>query len=162
MKTVMDDTGAALGVEAVYRSIHPALWRALYSYTADREIASDSESEAFAQALRARTEIVDVAAWVWRTAFLIAAGMMAARPRANPLSARSDQPADPVGSIAEFIGLLGGLSDQQRACVVLRHVGGLDTSAIATALNTTTTTVRVQLHRAHGSLRRSLKEAEHG
>ena len=162
MRTVRDDTGSALEVETVYRSIHLALWRALYAYTADRDIASDSESEAFAQALRARTEIVDVAAWVWRTAFLIAAGMMAARPQANPLSARSDRPADPVGSNAEFIALLGGLSDQQRACIILRHVGGFDASAIATALNTTTTTVRVQLHRAHGSLRRSLKEAECG
>jgi DNA-directed RNA polymerase specialized sigma24 family protein len=64
---------------------------------------------------------------------------------------------------AEFLSLLGGLSDQQRACVVLRYVGGLGAPAIATCLNTTTTTVRVQLHRAHRTLRQRLgEEAGHG
>jgi DNA-directed RNA polymerase specialized sigma24 family protein len=41
-------------------------------------------------------------------------------------------------------------------------MGGMDTAAIAAALNTSATTVRVQLYRAHRSLRETLKEAEHG
>jgi RNA polymerase sigma factor (sigma-70 family) len=73
-----------------------------------------------------------------------------------------DAASEPVGSSAEFDSLLGGLTGQQRACVVLRFVGGMDTPAIASALNTSTTTVRVQLHRARAVLRRTLKGADHG
>jgi RNA polymerase sigma-70 factor (ECF subfamily) len=149
-------------VEAVYRSIHPVLWRALLAYTADRELASDAESEAFAQALRRGGEIVDVAAWVWRSAFAIATGMRTARANVRPMTARSDSASAAPASAAEFVSLLGGLSGQQRACVVLRYAGGMDIAAIAEALNTSATAVRVQLHRAHGSLRKTLKEAEHG
>jgi RNA polymerase sigma-70 factor, ECF subfamily len=149
-------------VEAAYRSIHPVLWRALLAYTADREMASDAEAEAFAQALRRGDEITDVAAWVWRSSFAIAAGMLQSRARTAPLAVTFDGVAEPSESAAEFVSLLGGLSGQQRACVVLRYVGGMDAAAIAAALNTSATTVRVQLHRAHGSLRRTLKEADHG
>jgi len=44
----------------------------------------------------------------------------------------------------------------------LRHVGGFTSTEIAELLDTSPTTVRVQLHRAHGSLRRSLMESQHG
>ncbi len=45
-------------VEAVYRSLHPRLWRSLLAFTGDAELASDAEAEAFAQAL-GRGEAVD-------------------------------------------------------------------------------------------------------
>ena len=61
-------------VEAVYRSVHPRLWRSLLSYTGDAELASDAEAEAFAQVLRRGDAVDDVAAWVWRSAFRIAVG----------------------------------------------------------------------------------------
>ena len=59
-------------VEAVYRSVHPRLWRSLLSYTGDAELASDAVAEAFAQVLRRGDAVDDVAAWVWRSAFRIA------------------------------------------------------------------------------------------
>jgi RNA polymerase sigma-70 factor (ECF subfamily) len=158
----MDGDEHVVRVEAVYRSIHPMLWRALLAYTADRETASDAESEAFAQALRRGGEVADVASWVWRSAFTIAAGMLAAKAKVRPLVVASDGASEPAASAVEFASLLGGLSGQQRACMVLRYMGGMDTAAIAAALHTTATTVRVQLHRAHRSLRETLKEAEHG
>ena len=65
-------------------------------------------------------------------------------------------------SLAEFLSLLGPLSDQQRACIVLRYAAQLNTAGIAAALGTSEGTVRVQLHRAHTTLRRTLKEADHG
>lgn len=139
-------------VEDAYRSIHPVLWRALLAYTADREMASDAESEAFAQVLRRGDEVVDVASWVWRSAFAIARGMRAVHGRSTVRAVVPDRATEPSGSGAEFIGLLVGLSEQQRACVVLRHSAGMDIAAIATALNTSAGTVRVQLHRAHTSL----------
>jgi len=149
-------------VEAVYRSIHQRLWRALVAFTMDREMASDAEAEAFAQVLRRGDAVLDVAAWVWRSAFAIAAAMLADRARQRPLAAVPEDVVEPEASAIDFDSLLCGLSGQQRACVVLRYVGGMDAPAIATALNTSAATVRVQLHRARAVLRGTLKEAHHG
>jgi RNA polymerase sigma factor (sigma-70 family) len=59
------------------------------------------------------------------------------------------------------LGLLGDLSPQQRACVALRYVGGYTSNEIGDLLATNAGTVRVQLHRAHATLRRTITEAEH-
>jgi DNA-directed RNA polymerase specialized sigma24 family protein len=155
---MMDGVEGVVRVESVYRSIHGRLWRALWSFTGDREVASDAEAEAFAEVLRRGDAVDDVSGWVWRSAFRIAAGLLAERSRPVPSTAVSEETSGP-GSVAEFLGLLGGLSSQQRACVVLRYVGDLSAGEIGGVLGTSAATVRVQLHRAHGSLRRSLKEA---
>ena len=63
--------------------------------------------------------------------------------------------------MTEFLGLLGGLSRQQRACVALRYVGGYTPVEIGGLLGTSAGTVRVQLSRAHALLRDSITEAEH-
>ena len=81
----MDRVQDPTRVEAAYRSIHPSLWRALLAYTGDREVASDAESEAFAQVIRRGDEVIDVGAWVWRSAFAIAGGMLAGRAKARPV-----------------------------------------------------------------------------
>jgi RNA polymerase sigma-70 factor (ECF subfamily) len=147
-------------VEAVYRSVHPRLWRSLLSYTGDAELASDAEAEAFAQVLRRGDAVDDVAAWVWRSAFRIAAGLLAARSRPDDL--RPSEASTPArGSVTEFLGLLADLSPQQRACIALRYVGGYTSSEIGELLGTTAATVRVQLHRAHAALRQTIREAEH-
>src|SRR5262245_53877935 len=77
-KGTMGDHGGECRVEAAYRAVHPRLWRALLAFTGDAELASDAESEAFAQVLRRGDAVDDVAAWVWRSAFRIAAGLLAA------------------------------------------------------------------------------------
>ena len=146
-------------VESVYRIEHPRLWRALVSFTGDTDVASDAESETFTQALRRGEAIEDVRAWVWRSAFLIAKGMLAER---RPDGGAPDHVAETAGSLAEFLALLQDLSDQQRACVVLRYVGGFRAGEIAKLLGTTANTVRVQLNRAHTSLRTSLREDDDG
>ena len=147
-------------VEAVYRSVHPRLWRSLLSYTGDAELASDAEAEAFAQVLRRGDAVDDVAAWVWRSAFRIASGLLAARSRSNGL--RPAEGCDATdGSVAEFLGLLAELSPQQRACVALRYVGKYTSPEIGELLGTSAGTVRVQLHRAHAALRHTITEAEH-
>lgn len=156
----MGDVSAQNRVETVYRSVHPRLWRSLLSYTGDAELASDAEAEAFAQVLRRGDAVEDVAAWVWRSAFQIASGLLAARSPSN-----DPQPAEgltsPTGSVAEFLGLLADLSPQQRACVALRYVGEYTSPEIGELLGTSAGTVRVQLHRAHDALRQTIMEAEH-
>ena len=141
-------------VEAAYRATHTRLWRALVAFCGNEELASDAESEAFAQALRRGTAIKDPERWVWRASFHIARGLLAERSRLR-VPAVSD-PAEPASS-AEFLSLLGSLSDQQRACVVLRYAGQLTPAEIADVLGTSSGTVRVQLHRAHANLRTAIK-----
>lgn len=148
-------------VEAAYRAIHPRLWRALLSFTGDADLASDAESEAFAQAIRRGDDIEDVQAWVWRSSFKIAAGMLARRPasRQPPVEEHSIDPAP----LSEFLALLDGLSTQQRAITSLRYVGGFTPTEIAELLDTSPGAVRVQLHRAHTTLRATLgKEQRDG
>jgi RNA polymerase sigma-70 factor, ECF subfamily len=147
-------------MEAVYRSLHPRLWRSLLAYTGDAELASDAEAEAFAQVLGRGDADDDVAAWVWRSAFHIASGLREARSRSNGLGPAEGSMAA-TGSVTEFLGLLADLSLQQRACVALRYVGGYTAPEIGELLGTSAGTVQVQLHRAHAALRDTIMEAEH-
>lgn len=141
-------------VEEAYRHHHARLWRALLSYCGgDATVASDAESEAFTQALGRGDAIDDVGAWVWRSAFRIADGMLQRRGRRAPVDA-VEHGLD--ASLAEFLALLGNLSAQQRQCVVMRYVGGHTPAEIADIIGTTPGTVRVQLHRAHAQLRTEL------
>ena len=156
----MDAMGDQDRVEAVYRSVHPRLWRSLLSYTGDAELASDAEAEAFAQVLRRGEAVDDVEAWVWRSAFRIASGLLEARSSPADLGPGSGSTPS-TGSVAEFLGLLAELSPQQRACVALRYVGEYTSGEIGELLGTSAGTVRVQLHRAHVILRRTIMEAEH-
>jgi RNA polymerase sigma factor (sigma-70 family) len=144
-------------VEAAYRVIHPRLWRALVSFTRDAELASDAESEAFTQALRRGDGIDDVEAWVWRSAFKIAAGMLARREPSGVMPDR--RVVDPT-PLSEFLSLLDGLSAQQRAIAALRYIGGFTPAEIAAVLDTSPGSVRVQLHRAHAALRTTLEKEQ--
>ncbi len=144
-------------VEAAYRTIHARLWKALLAFTGDAELASDAEAEAFAQVLRRGGAVDDVEAWVWRSAFRIASGLLASRA---PNPSAVDRSVSPTQSMTEFLDLLGGLSAQQRACVALRYVGGYKPVEIGELLGTSAGTIRVQLSRAHAVLRDLLREAE--
>jgi RNA polymerase sigma factor (sigma-70 family) len=143
-------------VEAVYRAVHPKLWRSLLAVGGDRELASDAESEAFAQALRRGDAIDDVERWVWRSAFRILNGLLAARRRPIPFDAPSLLQAVTVD--AEFLALLSDLTVQQRQIVVLRYIGQFTAPEIAEVLDSSAGSVRVQLHRAHNALRSALTE----
>ena len=143
-------------VEAVYRSAHPKIWRALLAVAGDPDLASDAESEAFAQALRRGEAIDDVERWVWKSAFRILDGLLAARRRPAPIDHDPTPMIDAVD--AEFLAMLGDLTTQQRQIVVLRYVGQFNAAEIADVLDSSAGSVRVQLHRAHATLRDSLTE----
>lgn len=152
-------------VEAVYREHHVRLWRSLLAYTGDADLASEAAAETFSQAVARGTELRDPAAWIWRSAFKIAGGIMSER------RARSeDQPIDEVLDLVagemsfstfplvEFVDSLMDLPNQRRAVVVLRYAGGFSAPEIAELLGTSANTVRVQLHRAHGQLRERIEQ----
>ena len=147
-------------VEEVYRTQHERLWRSLLAYTGDADLAAEAAAETFSQALGRGRELRDPAAWIWRTAFRVAAGMLQdRRRRPGPEiggSATGETPLD--GSLVEFLDQLSTLSQQQRAAVVLRYAGGFTPAEIADLLGTTSSTIRVQLHRAHAHLRQRIDE----
>jgi len=117
-------------------------------------------AEAFAQALRREPDIADVDAWVWRAAFRIAAGELK-QQRAGALSVANvpeRTAADPpLDERLDLVKALALLSEQQRACVVLRDVVALSVRETATVLRTTPATVRVQTMRGRTRLRTLLE-----
>lgn len=148
-------------LDLVFREMHPRLWRALYAFSGDADLASEAESEAFTQAAARGDDLRDVAAWVWRSAFKIAGGLAKKRSeRAATTVEWVDEMNDELSidiDIVAFVSQLQSLSRQQRACVVLRYVGGFDSEGIADLLQTTPGVVRVQLHRAHEKLRNEME-----
>lgn len=141
-------------IEQVYRAEHERLWRSLLAYTGDADLAAEAESEAFTQLLGRGDEVHDPAAWVWRSAYRIANGLLDRRRR--PAVVVEPTPVTDW-SLVDLLSMLEPLSRQQRACVVLRYVGRFSGPEIAEFLGTSASTVRVQLHRAHQTLRATLE-----
>ena len=143
-------------LEVLYREHGKRLWWALVAFSGDREIASDAESEAFAQALRRGDAIRDPLAWVWRAAFRIAAGELKARGRqAASISEPWYELPEPA---AEVTAALRQLPTQQRAAVVLHYYADRPIREVADVLGTSTSTVAVHLHRGRNRLRELLGE----
>lgn len=143
-------------VEDAYRRVHPVLWRSLLGVGGNPDLASDAEAEAFAQVIRRGDEIRDVDAWVWRAAFRILDGMLAAARRSHTAPAIHEDRSHRDDSFAEFDDSLQSLSPQQRQVVVLHYVAQMNAAEIASVLDSTSGSVRVQLHRAHETLRVAL------
>ena len=144
------------GVEAVYRADAERLWRAIYAFVGDAEIASDAVAEAYAQVLHRGSAVRDPAAWTWRTAFRISAGALKAR-RASDVPAvdgrHVDSYADP-----DLLAALRQLPDAQRAAVILFYYGDLPIREIAARIGTNSIAVRANLSRGRSRLRHLLGE----
>jgi RNA polymerase sigma-70 factor (ECF subfamily) len=142
------------GVEAVYRADAERLWRAVYAFASDPEIASDAVAEAYAQLLHRGPAVRDPAAWAWRTAFRVAAGALKARPALDATAVaghHTDRYADP-----DLLAALRQLPDAQRAAVILFYYADLSIRDIAARLGTNALAVRANLSRGRGRLRHLL------
>jgi RNA polymerase sigma-70 factor (ECF subfamily) len=138
-------------LEQLYREHGNRLWWALVAFTGDREIASDAESEAFAEALRRGNAIRDPLAWIWRAAFRIAAGeLQRRRDVAPPLIDASYELPEPAAHVTQA---LRELPPQQRAAVVLHYYADKPIREIAELLGTSSSTVAVHLPRGRNRLR---------
>src|SRR5438034_7966572 len=141
-------------VEAVYRADAERLWRAIYAYAGDPEIASDAVAEAFAQVLHRGAAVRDPAAWTWRTAFRIAAGVLKARGSSDATSIPAehlDQYGDP-----DLLAALRQLPDAQRAAVILFYYADLPIREISARLGSNSLAIRANLSRGRGRLRQLL------
>ena len=158
----MDEVAALVGwqqnIEAVYRADADRLWRALFAYASDPDIASEAVAEAYAQALRRGAAVRDPAAWTWRAAFRIAAGALKVKRSAKPslddwegAAGRFDRYADP-----DLLAALRQLPDAQRAAVILFYYADLPVREIATRLGSNGLAVRANLSRGRRRLRELL------
>jgi RNA polymerase sigma-70 factor (ECF subfamily) len=134
------------------------MWHAVLGYAGDPEVASDAVAETFAQALRRGTDIRDPRAWVWRTVFRVAGGLLGDRARTAPLptegSYEMEMPA------RELIAALARLTSKQRAAIVLHHGAGFTIRDVAATIGSTSAAVKVHLARGRRRLRELLEDED--
>jgi RNA polymerase sigma-70 factor (ECF subfamily) len=145
-------------VEETFRSLAPRLWRALLLYTGSGEIASDAVSEAFTQAMGARSDIRNPHAWIWSTAFKVAAGEMGRRLDETDRPDVAAPPGVDPEALIDLIRALGQVSDMQRRALILRYYMGYSNVEIARILDSTPSSIGVQLFRSTRKLRGLLSE----
>ena len=151
-----EDAGTEL--ERVYREHGERMWRAVYLFSGDREIAGDAVAEAFAQALRRGDEIRSLERWVWRTAFLVARGML--KERGHMTAAVPERGYEGPPPMIELLDALRSLSPAQRAAVVLHYYADRSVREVAALLGSTPAAVGVHLHRARRRLRTLLEDGD--
>jgi RNA polymerase sigma factor (sigma-70 family) len=142
-------------IEALYRADADRLWRAVYAFAGDAEIASDAVAEAYAQLLHRGPAVRDPAAWVWRAAFKISRGALKVRwldgGVSSPLVDHADAYTD-----HDLLAAVRQLPDGQRAAVILFYYADLPIRQIADRLGTNSLAVRANLSRGRRRLRQLL------
>jgi RNA polymerase sigma-70 factor (ECF subfamily) len=149
------DTSSHGDVERLYREQRDRMWRAVFAFAGDREVASDAVAEAFTQALGRGEAIRSPERWLWRTVFRIAAGELKERGRRLPDQMEGAYEMDDL--TRELVAALAKLSEKQRAAVVLHHAAGYPAKEIAQIIGSTTPGVHVLLTRARRRLREVLE-----
>ena len=146
-------------IEALYRADADRLWRAIYAFAGDADIARDAVAEAYAQLLRRRSAVRDPAAWVWRTAFQISRGEL--KTRRSALDS-SSSPIDHVDHYADpdLLAAIHKLPDGQRAALILFYYADLPIRQIADRLGTNSLAVRANLSRGRRRLRTLLGDLD--
>ena len=142
-------------LEQIYRDQGTRMWRALFGYCGDREVADDAVAEAFAQALRRGEELRSPEAWVWQAAFRIAAGELHRRRRTPP--AEEERTYDLPDPLDHVVAALRRLPPKQRAAIVMHDYADRSTDEVARTLGITRATVHVHLSQGRRRLRRMLE-----
>ena len=141
----------AVTIEGLYRQEADKMWRALFAFSADAEIASDAVAESFAQAIRRGSAIRDPRAWIWKSGFRIASGELKLRSRSVylvPDGSYLDPEVD-----TELLAALAQLSDGQRAAVVLHYFADAPVREISRRTGMSQLSVRANLSRGRKRLK---------
>jgi RNA polymerase sigma-70 factor (ECF subfamily) len=147
----------ATPIERVYREQSGRLWRAVFAYAGDREIANDAVAEAFMQAIRRGPGLRAPERWVWRVAFRVAAGQLKERRRTV---GEADAPYEMGEPVLDVLRALARLSPRQRAAIVLHHYAGYPVREVASILGSTPPAVRVHLSVGRKRLRELLAASD--
>ena len=145
-------------VRDAYESQHVRLWRALAAWSGSADVADEAVAETFAQLVRRGEAVEDPVAWVWRTAFRIAAAELKRRRRDVDVEVGElSLPAGTPDAVLDLMRALLHLTDQQRVCVVVCDLLGYSADEAGELLGTSAATVRVQRMRARRRLRTRLE-----
>jgi RNA polymerase sigma-70 factor (ECF subfamily) len=155
----VDEAVRVDGVRQTFDSQHVPLWRAVAVWSGSSDVADEAVAETFAQLLRRGDAVVDPVAWVWRSAFRIAAAELQRRRRVelHYEATEVSLPAVQSDLLVDLMRALQHLTDQQRACVVVCDLLGYSAEEAAPLLRTSSATVRVQRMRARRRLRSLLE-----
>jgi DNA-directed RNA polymerase specialized sigma24 family protein len=109
-------------LEEVYEEHGARLWRALFLYAGDREVASDAVAEAFAQALRRGDDLRSPERWIWRIAFRIAMGELSRRRRQTEevMATSYEVPEETTELLLALPELHGESAGRNRSALLLR------------------------------------------
>lgn len=145
-------------LEILYEEQATPLWHSILAYAGDPTVASDSVAEAFAQCASRMGSLRSPKAWVWSTAFKIAAGELKRRNATVPLV---DVHTYEMPERAwEVVDALRALPERQRAVLILYYYAGYPTKDISRMLGSTSATVRVHLSQGRKRLRQVLEGDE--
>jgi RNA polymerase sigma-70 factor (ECF subfamily) len=150
--TVVVPIVATSEVEAVYRQDGARLWRALYAFAGNQDVASDAVAEAFAQALHRGSAIRDVRGWVWRSAFRLAAGDLKRQSNLS-FGPMPDGVFHDVHADDELLVAVQQLTPRQRAVIVLHYYADCSVREIARRTGINPLAVRAHLSRGRKHLR---------
>jgi RNA polymerase sigma-70 factor, ECF subfamily len=143
---------------ALYREAGPTLWRAIYAYSAGRRaLCDDVVAEAFARGIEHSGQIREPVPWLYRTAFRLAASELRRERRRGPIVEESYEDEPEVG---EVLRAMRQLSPRQRGAVFLHHQADLPVREVAKLMGTSTSAVKVHLHRGRARLRELLGDQE--
>lgn len=152
MAIVVGQVDSTTDLETVYREDGARLWRALFAYSNDAELASDAAAEAFAQALGRGTAIRDIRSWVWRAAFRLAAGDLKNRSRYARVPIPEGVTLD-LHLDDELVAALQGLTPQQRLVIVLHYYVDCPVREISRRTGVNPLAVRSHLSRGRRRMR---------
>lgn len=170
---VMDDLANTLAADlddafpAVVELMGGPLFWGLRRMCGDHQEAEDLTQEVFIRAYRAlaaydpdRIRSMNLRPWLWTIAMNLGRNHLRDRSRRPTYVALTtdtgDHDPEPVDSAA-WDRRLGLLSDPQRTAVVLRHVVGMSIGEIAQATGRPEGTVKADIHRGLGRLRKEME-----
>jgi RNA polymerase sigma-70 factor (ECF subfamily) len=146
------------GFLGTYEPLRADLYRYCRHLTRSPWDAEDLAQDALARAFVTLGQMGEAPpnprAWLFRVASNLWLDQLRRRRREEPLAERDEgtEARDPVASREAAGTLIGQLSPQERAAVVLKDVFDLSLEEIAEALSTTTGAVKAALHRGRGKL----------
>jgi RNA polymerase sigma-70 factor (ECF subfamily) len=150
------EEGSEAGLDGLYRQHGAKLWRSVYAYSGDADVANDAVAEAFVQALRRGDELRSPLSWIWRAAFRIAAGTL--KDRSREVHQIPEAPYEMEEQDWELLSALAQLPQAQRAALVFYYYADQPIAEIARALGSNAVTVRASLSRGRRRLRKLLEE----
>lgn len=155
--------------EEIYRAFSSTVYTIAANVTRNNEDAEEVTQDVFVKVARKLPEFKfesSFGTWIYRITMNAAINAYKTRARqrqktaaidevgdiADPGSGAARDEIDRQGAAAKIARLLGSLNQDQRACIVLREIEGLDYKEIAEVLKIPLNTVRTRIKRAREAL----------